>query len=121
LNYYKLIYKNDNKDVEAINGFGRIYHKQTKYSKASFYFQKAISLLPTYMQQYFDLAQVYIEKGDLDRWVRGTFQSTCSHHPNHQFQITDEYHLIYSYNYLMPMWHLNKLTPHEYSKKLLTA
>ena len=66
LNYYNLIYKVDKKDVEALNGFGRCYYKLGKLDKSTYYFQKAIENLPSYIQQYFDLAHVFIDKGELD-------------------------------------------------------
>ena len=66
LNYYKMIYKNDTKDVEALNGFGRCYYKLGELNKSTYNFQKAIEYLPSYIQQYFDLAHIFIEKGELD-------------------------------------------------------
>ena len=61
LNYYNMIYQSDNSDVEALNGFGRCYFKLGDLDKSIFYFQKAIEYLPSYIQQYFDLAHVFVE------------------------------------------------------------
>lgn len=64
--YYDLIYTNDNTDVEAINGFGKIYFRQGELNKAIIEFKKSIALAPKHVPPYFDLAQLYIEKNKFD-------------------------------------------------------
>ena len=65
LEQFKIIYKNDSADTEALNGMGECYLKADKNNEAILFFSKGVTISPKNTPLYLNLANAYLGDNNL--------------------------------------------------------